>query len=529
MDRYILILGAGLMQRPAIEAVKALGYKALVVDANDKALCVKEADRFEKIDLKNKESLASLALSLKNSLCAVFTAGTDFSASVAYVAEKCGLKSHSYKAALCASDKVIMRTCFARDNVSSPCFREVSDKDDINLIQIDSYPKVIKPVDNMGARGCRMIRSEEEKFFSIKDAIDNSRSGRAILEDYMEGSEFSIDALVCDGNITITGFADRHIYYPPYFIEMGHTMPSCIDQTKKYELINCFADAIHALGLSHGAAKADIKYTSKGPMIGEVAGRLSGGYMSGWTYPYASDFDLTKNALEISLGLESEELISRRKKLNINNSFFDIYEVECTKTSAERAWISIPGTIKEIIGLDEAGRIENIKDVLPRSCAGDSVIFPVNNVSKCGNIIALADSYTLASVSAETAVSKIVLRLDPLDKSTEDFIMKSLGDHRCDFPPCAYDLSANDLDDLLIKSDTDFINAVPESVKPYLDLSKDYNHRTLRESLSIIKSLYPNHPDVMAKDFWNYLLRGGVQGALYLLDSLKIKADHDER
>ena len=52
-DRYILILGAGLMQRPSIEAAKELGYKALVIDANPDAVCVPFADRFEKIDLKD--------------------------------------------------------------------------------------------------------------------------------------------------------------------------------------------------------------------------------------------------------------------------------------------------------------------------------------------------------------------------------------------------------------------------------------------------------------------------------------------
>ena len=61
-DRYILILGAGLMQRPSIEAAKELGYKALVIDANPDAVCVPFADRFEKIDLKDTNAIVSLCL-----------------------------------------------------------------------------------------------------------------------------------------------------------------------------------------------------------------------------------------------------------------------------------------------------------------------------------------------------------------------------------------------------------------------------------------------------------------------------------
>lgn len=63
-DRYILILGAGLMQRPSIEAAKELGYKALVIDANPDAVCVPFADRFEKIDLKDTNAIVDFSLSL---------------------------------------------------------------------------------------------------------------------------------------------------------------------------------------------------------------------------------------------------------------------------------------------------------------------------------------------------------------------------------------------------------------------------------------------------------------------------------
>src|SRR5574344_1318620 len=316
-EKYVLILGAGLMQRPAIEAVRNLGYKALVVDGNPNAVCVPFADRFEPIDLKDRQRRADLAYSLGANLAAVFTAGTDFSTSVSYVAEKWRLHAHSFEAAHNASNKVKMRECFKKAGVSSPNFQEVDRAQIAGLLVPEvldkmTFPKVVKPVDNMGARGCRMIRNKSEFLPAVEDAVRNSRSSRAILEDYMEGPEFSIDALVYKKQLTITGFADRHIYYKPYFIETGHTIPTEIDETKRLELIACFAKAVHALGLTCGAAKADIKYTEKGPMIGEVAARLSGGYMSGWTYPYASGCNLTEQALLIACGKKPEYLEDHR-------------------------------------------------------------------------------------------------------------------------------------------------------------------------------------------------------------------------
>ena len=96
--KSVMILGAGLMQGPAIKAAKELGYRAVVVDANENAVCVKDADLFEKVDLKDRDGLLKFAKKINESsspLAAVFTAGTDFSANAAYVAQSLSLYSHS--------------------------------------------------------------------------------------------------------------------------------------------------------------------------------------------------------------------------------------------------------------------------------------------------------------------------------------------------------------------------------------------------------------------------------------------------
>ena len=162
--------------------------------------------------------------------------------------------------------------------------------------------------------------TQKEFLSAVRIASEYSRTGYAIIEEYMDGPEFSIDALVYNGKFIVTGFAIRHIKYEPYFIEVGHTMPAVLDKKMHDELISVFALGAKAEGLSCGAAKADIKYTSKGPMIGEIAGRLSGGYMSGWTYPYASDLNLTKQGLLIATGLEPQELLSRAEPVTFTPS-----------------------------------------------------------------------------------------------------------------------------------------------------------------------------------------------------------------
>lgn len=536
-NNKILILGAGLMQKPAILAAKHLGFKAIVVDANKNAVAVPLADEFFPVDLKDRSALLELAKKLneKGELKGVFTAGTDFSASVSFVAENLGLPAHSFEAALNASDKVRMRACFEKSGVPSPKFQELGENQICaNLCKSVDYPKVVKPCDNMGGRGCRLIRNQNEFLPALTNAIQNSRSHRAIFEDYMEGAEFSIDSIVYKGTLTITGFADRHIFYPPYFIEMGHSLPSKVDLKIKNELIATFALGIKALGLTCGVAKADIKYTKNGPMIGEIAARLSGGYMSGWTFPYASGMNLTEEAMKIAVGKEPDYLLSNRVSLpwqphesvKGRKQPFELYEITNTLVSAERAWLSIPGKISKIYGLSEVKQIYGVRDVLPRSKEGDSVNFPRNNVEKCGNIIAVGINHEQAYKSAEEAVSEIVLRLEPNNPQTEAFLSGRCEIDEEGFPVSAFTFCPNKENSITVGEGTKIpakakvIDFLPESLIPLADSLKDWNHRTLRKTLEKFDEICPDHGELDGKSFWQAVLRGGIQGALYVADNI---------
>jgi biotin carboxylase len=526
--RNVFILGAGFMQKPAILTAKELGCRVIAADGNKDACCVSLCDEFAHIDLKNIDALCEFALNLKKNseIDAVFTAGTDFSAACAKIAELCGLHSHSYEAALNASDKIRMRKCFAKSGVRSPEFIEIEDNtfacNAENILQLlrnngfshNPFPLVVKPVDNMGARGCRMVRSGNELEEAVKTAVSYSRSKRAILEEYMDGPEFSIDSLVYNGTITITGFADRHIYYPPYFIEMGHTLPSAVSEEQKSILFEEFKKGVKSLGLSCGAAKGDVKLTKDGPKIGEIAARLSGGYMSGWTYPYASGINLTEQALRIALGDAPSISLTGMPK-------------EPRAVSAERAYISIPGIIKSVSGCEEAKNIPYVKNIFPRVKAGDIVSFPVNNVEKCGNIISCAENREEAVKSAESAVKNIIIRLDAGCRTTKEFLEEDL---LTEFPPSAYKASKNDIDPLLTasKGKTISIENIIQNARallPYFlrdnDLC-DWNHKSalfaLEQFCIIAEKEDKKSRIVNVEQFWRYFLRGGLQGLLYLLD-----------
>ena len=531
MKEKLIILGAGVMQGPVINIAKELGYYAVALDGSSSAPCISLADQFEQIDLKDKEGIEAFARSIQGTTdrLGIMTAGTDFSANVAWVAEKLGLPGIPYESALNASDKSRMRECFKKAALPSPDFITITSADlplTSSKLSALEFPLVIKPVDNMGSRGCRRVDSAEELNEAAKNAIGFSRSGRAILESYMEGPEFSVDAIVYHGEITICGLADRHIFFPPYFIEMGHTMPTVIKEEKQTAILDTFRAGIRSLGLdgkeSIGAAKGDIKLTAKGPMIGEIAARLSGGYMSGWTYPYSSGALPIKGAILAAMGRKPEGLVPTKKW-----------------TCAERAFISIPGTVKQIKGAEEAKSINGVNDFFLRIEKGSKVSFPENNVTKCGNIIASAENRETAILAAETAARSILIRLDPADKETKAFLSSNSV-----FPPDAFQLTDE------LKSALSQIPEFPAPQDENVPIStaeiypfpaftssslKDYMGRTAEETLNIVRLLigFPipvsseNAENIirLGRSFWTALIRGSYQGAVYYVDNLGAKID----
>jgi biotin carboxylase len=523
-NERILILGAGIMQGPALRTAREMGLKTIAVDGDPQAPNTSLADRFECIDLKDKEGITSFGrqLQTEGGLSGIMTAGTDFSTSVAYAAEKLGLPGIPYEAALNASDKERMRQCFKHAGLPSPEFTVLRQNLTPDFALPFGYPVVVKPVDNMGGRGCRRVDSSTGLKPAVKDALRFSRSGRVIVEEYMDGPEFSLDAIVYQGTVTLCGFADRHIFFPPYFIEMGHTMPSMLNDKSQALLLEVFTTGIRALGLTMGAAKGDLKLSSRGPMIGEIAARLSGGYMSGWTYPYASGVEPTREAILAALGKPPGTLVPLRNW-----------------TSAERAFISIPGKIRSIRGLEEAETAEYVKDLFLRVKTGDRVHFPENNVGKCGNIISAAPSRETAVTVAEGAACSIGIRLEVPDGETDIFLAGSSfpgENNSTDFIPHAFQVSSAILDCLSALPEPPlspgepgdfFILPFPEFTESGL---RDYMGRSIEISLAMVRDLtglplplgMENNMDrlLLGRSFWSSLIRGGYQGGAYRVDHL---------
>ena len=175
---------------------------------------------------------------------------------------------------------------------------------------------VVKPVDGRGARGVIRLLDGVETGWAFEKAKDESRWGGVIVQEWIEGPQVSTEAVLFKDNCSVSvAVLDRNYEYleryQPYVIENGATGPSVLSATQVDALERLTVAAGRALGVRQGTIKGDLVWGPYGPVLIELALRLSGGYMSTEAIPMATGVDLVEAAIRLALG----ESIDRRDLL----------------------------------------------------------------------------------------------------------------------------------------------------------------------------------------------------------------------
>jgi biotin carboxylase len=364
----LLLLGGGILQTPAVRLAQEMGHEVFCFDARQNPPAAAAGAKCFPVDFGDSQKAIKQAniLHQRYSFQGVMTLGTDHSYTVSMIAAGLGLPSHSPEAAFAATDKYTMRQRLLRAGLDVPGFALIEGC--MELPRDLNYPLVVKPSDSMGARGVVKVSNHKEFMEAFHEARKFSRSRRVVVEEFLDGPEFSLDGLVQGDQLELFGIADRRIALEPHFVELGHKFPSSRPLDEQKAVKAAFWRGVKALGLDCGGVKGDVKFNKGRAYIGEIAGRLSGGFMSGWSYPFHSGRSAVRGAIQIALGRPwiSDPPMKHRPVF-------------------EGALIAPPGTILQAEW--------NIS--LPAQDSffwlalgpGDRSEFPVNNVQKVGNAI----------------------------------------------------------------------------------------------------------------------------------------------
>jgi biotin carboxylase len=133
----------------------------------------------------------------------------------------------------------------------------------------------------------------------------HSYQGGALVEEFLDGPEISVDAAVVDGRYLPMFLARKRVGMFPYFEEIGHTVDPGDPLRADPGLLRVLRTAHRAIGLRYGITHTELKLTARGPVIVEINGRL-GGDLIPLLGQLATGIDPGVVAVEVAIGRRPE-------------------------------------------------------------------------------------------------------------------------------------------------------------------------------------------------------------------------------
>ena len=228
----LAVIGASYLQQPLVEKAKEMGLEVHCFAWEDGAVCKDIADHFYPISIIEKEEILSICQQVGiNGIC---TIASDVAApTVAYVAEKMGLVGNSYESAVRANNKYLMRESFSKADVPCPQYM-VATPDTLNTptvldgLREFQYPIIIKPSDRSGSLGVSKICAPAEYYPAIDKAMEVSFRHEAMIEEFIEGREISVEFISYQGHHYPLQITDKVTTGAPHFVELEHHQPSSL-------------------------------------------------------------------------------------------------------------------------------------------------------------------------------------------------------------------------------------------------------------------------------------------------------------
>lgn len=306
--KKLLVLAAGILQVPIIKRAREMGVYVIAADGDPNACGLKYADKAIVANITNEDIM--LAIASEEYIDGVIHPCSEVSMNVmGRINDELHLSGISKEQAIRATNKHLMRESFEAYGAPSPksrCFTDVEVAWGAFCTDFTGAC-ILKPSRNSGSRGIAKISSniKMDEFARLFEISKNeSRDKQVMLEQFIEGPEFSIEIIVWNGKVNVLTVTDKKTTEAPHFVELGHNQPSCFP-SKTVEKIKAAAVAgVKALGVNNCACHAEVKVQDGEPFIMEIGARMGGDFISTVLTPLSTGVDMIAAAVNCALGIE---------------------------------------------------------------------------------------------------------------------------------------------------------------------------------------------------------------------------------
>lgn len=359
--KAVLIFGVGPLQKSIINRAKLMGLYTVGIDPCEDATCRNDVDAFEVVGGQDYEG--TCAVVEKYGIDAIVTAATDKPlVMMARIAEKYGFPFFSVATAQWSTDKFQMKQRFIEGGV--PCAKGRLVKSAAEVEDFE-YPVIVKPRDNSGSRGVKFCRNKEELEQSMAEALEYSKLDSVLVEEFIDGPEYSIEGLHYDGKSEVIQFTEKKTTEFPYNVELGHIQPANISEENKQKIREIVAKIGKALKFENCPSHTELKINDRGIFVIETSPRLGGDYITSTLVPLSTGVNVEDELLRITLG---EAVLPCPQSVQYSGvRFFDFEEGNTIKHIPDTDFIKTwPHVVDFSFNLKEGDSVNQITSSLNR-------------------------------------------------------------------------------------------------------------------------------------------------------------------
>ncbi|MBQ8219588.1 MAG: ATP-grasp domain-containing protein [Bacteroidaceae bacterium] len=394
--KKLLVLAAGILQIPVIKKAREMGYYVIAADGDANAVGLKYADKGIVANITDEKVM--LGVAREEQVDGVIHPCSEVSMSVmGYINDTMGLSGISKLMAWRATNKHLMREAFEKYGAPSPQSYCTIDANEAWHFFCDKFDTnaILKPSRNSGSRGIAKIERgiSREKFLELYGrAFNESRDKQVLIEQFIEGPEFSVEIIVWNNAVNVLTVTDKKTTGAPYFVELGHNQPS-VFPTEIVEIVkNAAIDGVKALELNNCACHAEIKVENGRAYIMEIGARLGGDFISTELTHLSTGIDMVAAAIDVALGTEPY-LEPKEEKHGVCIRYF------CPK----------PGRLMSIEGLEVLGDAHvYLSEIYCK--VGDNIHEVKSSLDRSGHVIVVDDTPQQAIERAEKILNKVFLK-----------------------------------------------------------------------------------------------------------------------
>jgi len=305
-NNRLMILGTNEYQNPLILRAKELGYETHVFGWPHGEIGEKTADVYHPVNILDYGLLWEECQKLNP--CGVASVCSELAMHpMNFLLRKLGIPCNSIETETITTNKYLMRKAMKEGGIESPNFVLVKKNQSIDEIKANiagfKFPLIIKPCDLSSSRGVFKIETIQNLQEGLDYAIGWSKTGEAILEEFIEGPEYSGESIAYEGQYKLLAITEKRTTGAPHFVETGHRQPARLSDEMKKKVENTLYKAFDSLGIQYGAIHPEFRITPDGRVLFmEVATRMGGDCIGTDLVPLSSGYDFMGMVINICCG-----------------------------------------------------------------------------------------------------------------------------------------------------------------------------------------------------------------------------------